>query len=431
MRASPLLRAALFAPCLLRPGSGNIRIGDLRSLRLVPRSQRCTLQIRNNSTSGSAPPPPPRSASNSAANHHPDNDLAKRPRPELSFKDQAVRFNAWRRQHIPLVVLGGVLGAAAMFCTTYVYILDNPKAIEKLVVNKTAVAFSRALTFDARRKVYAQLPEIALPVPGTPPEEWTVATWARTVCAALDEVESSWLLMTRLSMRSELVAEASKFPDLTARLAAVREVLPASFERDVLVQDVLAEELDKSRWLDAGLLEANPPSLELDSCDVRVRILIASIAYFPGPVNRLVQYLDDPSQPPGAFVRDSRTVARALDGMLRIYTSAIDSPKTRAFALQRALNTTIDVLPKLQSQGPYELYVRAIEDDLIGPLARDARVTEDILVQVKAVFLALPSEIQARVLLRALRHPLAKVQFEAAAAAEVIRGLTPRCRPKT
>ena len=54
------------------------------------------------------------------------------------------------------------------------------------------------------------------------------------------------------------------------------------------------------------------------------------------------------------------------------------------------------------------MYIRAIEDDLLGPLARDARVTSDILSQVKAVFLALPSEIQARILLRALRHPLAR-----------------------
>jgi len=306
-----------------------------------------------------------------------------------------------------LVVLGGVLGAGIMFATTYIYILDNPASMERIVVNKITSAFSKALTFEGRRKVYAKLPEINVPVPSSPPKEWNTALWAKAVSDALDEAESSWILMARASMRKELLQEALKFPHAADKLHAVREVLPASVERNVLVQDVLDDELAKTGWLDAALLEANPPATELDSADIRTRILVSAVSYFPGAVNRLVQFLEDPSLI-SVFAQEPKHVQTALESLLRVYRDAIDSDKTREFTLQRALQTTIDVLPTLSDMGPWQLYVRAIEDDLLGPLARDARVTPDILFQVKAVFLALPSEIQARILLRALRHPLAR-----------------------
>ena len=54
---------------------------------------------------------------------------------------------------------------------------------------------------------------------------------------------------------------------------------------------------------------------------------------------------------------------------------------------------------------------RAIEADLLGPLRRDAQIPEEILVQVKQVFLALPSRIQARILLTAIQHPAARTSW--------------------
>lgn len=54
---------------------------------------------------------------------------------------------------------------------------------------------------------------------------------------------------------------------------------------------------------------------------------------------------------------------------------------------------------------------RAIEADLLGPLRRDAQIPEEILLQVKQVFLALPSRIQARILLTAIQHPAARTAW--------------------
>jgi hypothetical protein len=48
---------------------------------------------------------------------------------------------------------------------------------------------------------------------------------------------------------------------------------------------------------------------------------------------------------------------------------------------------------------------------LLGPLRRDAQIPEEILLQVKQVFLALPSRIQARILLTAIQHPAARASW--------------------
>ena len=76
-------------------------------------------------------------------------------------------------------------------------------------------------------------------------------------------------------------------------------------------------------------------------------------------------------------------------------------------------------------------YVRAIDAELIAPLGRDARVTTDILDEVKTIFLALPADIQARILLTAIQHPTnvnmvqhgaeAAVDLNAEAQAEIVR----------
>ena len=62
-------------------------------------------------------------------------------------------------------------------------------------------------------------------------------------------------------------------------------------------------------------------------------------------------------------------------------------------------------MPIVGGVRPYDLYVKAIQEDLLGPLRRDARITDDILTQVEHIFLKLPSDLQARILLCALAHP--------------------------
>ena len=67
--------------------------------------------------------------------------------------------------------------------------------------------------------------------------------------------------------------------------------------------------------------------------------------------------------------------------------------------LQSAVTATINLLPKLEGQSnngltPYDLYVRAINEDLLGPMRTDGNISESVLGEVKLVFLALPADIQ-------------------------------------
>ena len=80
---------------------------------------------------------------------------------------------------------------------------------------------------------------------------------------------------------------------------------------------------------------------------------------------------------------------------------------------------------------PYDLYVKAVEDDLLGPLRNDARITEDILQQVKKVYLSLPADIQARVLLTAIQHPSAKPDASPSEQAQHPTALRNRCCVQT
>lgn len=64
-----------------------------------------------------------------------------------------------------------------------------------------------------------------------------------------------------------------------------------------------------------------------------------------------------------------------------------------------------------------DMYVRVIDYNLLAPLRQDARISEDILSQVRQIFLALPAGIQARVLLTGIRHVVEK-DLAAEAAAE-------------
>ena len=61
-------------------------------------------------------------------------------------------------------------------------------------------------------------------------------------------------------------------------------------------------------------------------------------------------------------------------------------PQMKAHVLHKAVTTAITTLPKLpavEGVRPYDMYVKAIDTELVNPLRRDARITEDMLTQVR------------------------------------------------
>jgi hypothetical protein len=124
-------------------------------------------------------------------------------------------------------------------------------------------------------------------------------------------MEKSWLLVARSEMRAELLKflSESKIMTLPAKLAELRELLPPSIERyrlapprtaaaaactvrlrNVAVNEILNEHMRREKWLPAKLLNENPlPTDAPDSCEISTRALIFAIAFFPGPINLLIQ----------------------------------------------------------------------------------------------------------------------------------------------
>ena len=314
--------------------------------------------------------------------------------------------------------------------------------------------------------------------------------WSGVVTDSLAKVHGSWLLRAKSEMREKLltaVSDPKLFPDLGTRLAEVRDILPPSIERVVAVSEQVQRHVDSQRWLPAAVLESNPlPSmssgqaLNPDPCEVTTRIIITALAFFPGPINQLVHMLRDRAsvKETAAALRDAgsssgshngshtgspvdeEALIKALEAIRDIFRSL--DPRIQAFVLESALTTAITALPKLslprppRSPGgpgpqltPYQLYVRAIDEDLLTHLQTSANIPQDILQQVRApcsvpcallsrdrkdiyslicfslpipwatpwalgmssqvknVYLALPPYIQARVLLTALNHPSA------------------------
>jgi len=434
-------------------------------------------------------------------------------------------FNRWRREHTLFLVSSGIfVGAGAFGLALYLYLDRYPSAIEYFVVEKAVRAFHNSLSFESRMKVFQGLPEPNLPnfeslilkgmdeyietstnstkndqkyksaknqgEVGRSTDEATTAesieeasavlstakftadsllqSWADLVDGALNRSDSTWVVAAKQLMRKDLKEEIQTFPDLESRLSALSELYPPSVERNLLISEEIDSELAKGNLIPGNILERFRPQSPEYSADIMTGILIHAIAFFPGPINQLIQFLDSPvseendeerwkivtdivqSLNDAVAEQDSDTDTRKIrrrssrriledHGLLRpalektlvrIKRQYDELPGSmKGFVLNEALRTTITLLPLLPRIGgvrPYDLYVRAIDEDLIGPLRRDARITEDILTEVKSIFLAMPPALQTRVLLTAVRHPIASADPATAspdAQAELVRDL--------
>ncbi|GBG26888.1 Hypothetical Protein FCC1311_031102 [Hondaea fermentalgiana] len=417
-------------------------------------------------------------------------------------KNAREAFQSWRKEHTVFLISSGVILGATIFGTgLYIFLEKYPSAIEAFVVEKAVRAFDGSLSFRAKMRVYQGLPEPNLPDFETvfmraieealqqgekSDAKVSISAgdllhgWADQVEAAISKAESTVFLAAKTLMRSRLVEEAQELDTLEERVEALREIFPASVERNQAISAQVDAHLAKSdKYVPAHLMERLRPQHPETSANVLTSILIGAIAFFPGPVNKLIHFLDQPAieseheraivikeivddlnitaqqqdlgasaasgkdatpvqtpslrrRPTGRrLLEDAGILQTALEKTLSKMKQLFDdlTPAMKTFVLTQALNTTISNLqnmPRVGGVSPYDLYVRAIENDLIGPLRRDARITEDMLKEVKHIFLAMPGDLQTRVLLTALRHPLARIPLDEAspeAQAELVRDL--------
>jgi hypothetical protein len=305
--------------------------------------------------------------------------------------------------------------------------------------------------------------------------------WSEMVLKAANAAQSSQLLRFHTAMKDVLVEEVVGNEDMTLqeKVLEIRELLPASVERDHLVNEMLQGHMVSHKWLPSHVLEANPPHDPPQICDPWNAIIRLAVLFYPGALNHLILYLDgqmtvdevveaaegkagwkgdrsdgelasttptaDPTVDPTAEHLLSNKNAMALKVLKDQYDRL--PPRLQDHVLQSAVTAKIELLPTISGHGmssksaalsravsrsragdkeslsPHQLYVKSIDNDLLGPLRRDAKIPQHALNQVKTVFLGLPSELQARILLTAIRHPSARGAVSPTMQATVVRDI--------
>eukprot|EP00924_Labyrinthula_sp_SR-Ha-C_P002829 augustus_masked-scaffold_13-processed-gene-8.22-mRNA-1 protein AED:0.02 eAED:0.08 QI:0/-1/0/1/-1/1/1/0/834 len=378
----------------------------------------------------------------------------------------------------------------------YFYIEKHPSLIEKYILDKTTKAFAGTLAFETRKKVFLNLPEPYTPtlesmkntlvaainqrIESSSEEELgmdfseaqRLKFWSDMVTESLDKVETNWLLTTKKAMRDKLVEEA-KTKDIREEMTILREIIPASVERNILFDKKVEETISQSetKTISAEILEENKPQFDPKTCDVITRILVHSVSFFPGPAHELLSLLKNESSrsagaqdqvfPRGSFnprtvsaerpsilqklsfwlnsspvLNDSGNIERKETKIRKLrnyltkekfsYDSGKDSlfniknspgfkrikdlydslcPEMQSYVLQSAVSSAIETLNELSSNeqfNPKKIYEIAVEEGLINSLRSDARIDEEILSEVKQIYMALPSNVQSRVLLKAV-----------------------------
>lgn len=360
---------------------------------------------------------------------------ATRARLDAASLEARQMLHKWQQQHrMTFMITGGVLGAL-LTGLAVTYLLGKPKVLDFIWCYGLEQRFNSVTEFDKRVELYFQVPQFQLP-PLMPSEgsfdvkENPLQIWLDAVISADKQLSASRLMKIKTKMRDELIKQAGQLGDTKSRVDALQQLLAASTERNMAIEQQLADDIARGCWIPGPLLEANQPQDPCESCDLATKLLSSAISFFPGPSNYLILALEGLMSPAEAAERVASTVSatrkKAVAEGLEIYGKEVNARAlTEAFhtvkrqydrlhdmvkgeVLHSSLTTTIKALPDLPEMAgtrPYDLYVSALDKHLIAPLASDARISKDLLGEVKAVFLALPSDIQARVLLTAIVHP--------------------------
>lgn len=186
------------------------------------------------------------------------------------------------------------------------------QVIEEIMVRRAAYVFDTSTDFEERRQAYDSVPEFNIQMPsvsdvlnlyevekGESTEELLKSAtllpfWAERVREGLTELRSSRLIQTKFRMRRELVADCIRNSgNVELQLTALREVLPPSLERTLVVRELLGQVSGDGEWLSAAVLNANMNLVGSGPHDATMRALILALSTFPGRANRLVLYLTD------------------------------------------------------------------------------------------------------------------------------------------
>ena len=203
---------------------------------------------------------------------------------EIAISNGQAQFHTWRRRNMVALVGGGiVVGAAGFGGGGYIYVRRNPSTIEQVVTWMAAFEFEKADSYQGRLQVYRGTPEpevsfttmeaaildrvirlwssseveasasASASASSSHGSARVAAVWGQMVSGAFEAVEGSRLLTTKAEFRRRLVEEVMASPaaemPLKQKLSELRELLPASIERDVLCSRLLEDHLRLVRGL--------------------------------------------------------------------------------------------------------------------------------------------------------------------------------------
>ena len=444
---------------------------------------------------------------------------------QVRLRAEAKQFRRWRQRNTAvLLTVGGVAGGLILAIAATLYVRNDPQIIDYVVAWLAKIEFDNTKSYEGRKQLYLKLPEPQISVSSLEAQIMAALTeeagkadggnaaaadgdassraaadaashstvalgWANMATTAFAAVDGSHLLRTKGQMRHALIAEicsrdlsgtSAEDPSaaIVQNLAELRDILPQGVERNIYVAEQLTEYIDQQPegWVPAEVLEANRPQHPAMPADASISLLRSCISFFPGPINKLILFLDgqlkaeevamallNPNAASGKAVAatatdtlavsnssdsglapkremgtqtavaasspeaaNMATTVAALETVARHYSAL--HPNIKQYVLQQSLSSTIAMLTSptflkgAAGPRPYQLYQRAIDTDLLGPLRRDAQIPEDILTQVKNIFLALPAPIQARILLTAVQHPAARTSWAEDPSAEATYG---------
>jgi len=319
-------------------------------------------------------------------------------------------------------LIGGcVLGTIATMGGVYVSTNNSGGIVEKMLAKKYEFQFNKQTCFEERLKIYHSIPELNIPVyldgdcvfliSEQNDLDKHISKWLESLTDMIKIYNSNHVMKLKQTFKNLLLKEALSKKNIYEIIKHVQLIMGSCLERDLLLSKILNEELEKNDWIDIVVLKKLCDSEQLNSPNEQPfnelsKIILAAISFYPGNTLEFVNCLKNPKInlfELNDFQKISSVHKKQHENQifqinnLRLYFQSQDE-KYQNIILHQALTNIIRTIPN-SSNKIFKAYEKIIDENLIEPLKNDARISIDVLQQVKQVFLALPPKIQSRVLL--------------------------------
>lgn len=177
-----------------------------------------------------------------------------------------------RRSRLEGVFVGLVIGGG---CLYYKY-RDPIKTINNRILKE----YNDSYTIYTKATLVSLLAEPNIIVdPSDNKNEVSFSRWSYTVTEVLDGIEMNIGYKTLTYMRNDLLEETKNMTDPVAQIRLIKEVIPNSLERGIILNQIVSENI-KSDRVNTKILNECGKTLD-ESYSVMTKILIGSISTFP------------------------------------------------------------------------------------------------------------------------------------------------------